>query len=175
MNLDAVNGMDCAAFVAALGHVYENSPWVAERVWGARPFAGMAALHSAMAGAVASAPAERQLALLRAHPELAGREARLGELTDASVAEQSSAGLDRLSAAEVARIGELNAAYGARFGHPFIIAVRRHDKNGIFREFERRLANSPGEERAAALAEVHEITRLRLLPLFACAAGKAPG
>lgn len=119
-----------------------------------------------------AAPAQ-QLALLRAHPELAGREARAGDMTDASEAEQASAGLDRLTAAEFARIGELNGTYSTKFGHPFIIAVRNHTRQGIFAAFERRLANDAAAERSAALAEVFTITRLRLDALFAPSAARA--
>ena len=170
MDLDAVNRMDRATFVATLGGVFENSPWVAEQAWTARPFATLTALHSAMVAVVRRAPPAQQLALLRAHPELAGREARAGEMTDASEAEQGSAGLDRMTAAELARMGELNRAYRTKFGHPFIIAVRKHTRSGIFAEFERRLANDAQAERAAALAEVFTITRLRLDAMFAAPA-----
>ena len=167
MELAAVNRMAPATFVAAFGGVFENSPWVAQAACGARPFASIDALHAAMAQVVKSAPPAQQLALLRAHPELAGREARAGEMTDASESEQASAGLNRLTAAEMARIGEMNRAYGTKFGHPFIIAVRKHTKQGIFAEFERRLANDAAAERTAALHEVFTITRLRLEAMFA--------
>ena len=167
MVLSAVNRMDPASFVAAFGGVFENSPWVAQAACNTRPFASVAALHAAMAQVVKSATPSQQLALLSAHPELAGREARAGDMTDASEAEQASAGLDRMTAAEMARIGELNRAYGSKFGHPFIIAVRKHSKEGIFAAFERRLANDAEAERSAALNEVFTITRLRLDAMFA--------
>ena len=167
MDLTGLNGMDRASFVAALGKVFENSPWVATEAWNARPFDNMAALHAAMVAVVQRAAPAQQLALLRAHPELAGSEARAGAMTDASEAEQGSAGLNRLTAAEMTRIGDLNLAYSTKFGHPFIIAVRNHTKHSIFEAFERRLANSAEAERAAALAEVFTITRLRLETLFA--------
>jgi 2-oxo-4-hydroxy-4-carboxy-5-ureidoimidazoline decarboxylase len=173
MQLDAVNRMDPPSFVAAFGGVFENSPWVAQAACGARPFANIDALHAAMAQAVKNAPPAQQLALLRAHPELAGREARAGDMTDASEAEQASAGLNRLTAAEMARIGELNRAYGTKFGHPFIIAVRKHTKGGIFAEFERRVAHDAATERVAALNEVFTITRLRLEAMFAPSATTA--
>jgi len=109
-------------------------------------------------------------ALLRAHPELAGREAKEGRLTADSTGEQKSAGLDRLDAAEMRRLTELNAAYRAKFGFPFIIAVRARTKAEILSEFARRLARAPAEERAAALAEVETIARIRLERMFGAAA-----
>jgi OHCU decarboxylase len=120
-----------------------------------------------MARVVSSATPAEQHALLCAHPELAGREARAGDMTDASESEQASVGLNRLTAAEMARIDELNRAYRTKFGHPFIIAVRKHTKEGIFAAFEQRLANDAQTERMAALNEVFTITRLRLDAMFA--------
>ena len=172
MDLNAVNRMEAAAFMAAFGGIFENSPWVAQAALAARPFNSVDALHAAMAAAVDCAEPAQQLALLRAHPELAGREARAGEMTDASEHEQASAGLNRLSSAEMARISALNQAYSTKFGHPFIIAVRRHNKQGIFAEFERRLAHDATTELRAALQEVFIITRLRLDAAFAA---PAPG
>lgn len=165
--------MDRASFVAAFGAVFENSSWVADGAWTGRPFESVAVLHAAMVNVVNDAAPAQQLALLRAHPELAGREARAGDMTDASEAEQASAGLNRLTAAEFERIGELNSAYSTKFGHPFIIAVRNHTRQGIFAAFERRLANDAATERNAALAEVFTITRLRLDALFASPAARA--
>jgi 2-oxo-4-hydroxy-4-carboxy-5-ureidoimidazoline decarboxylase len=167
MDLNAINRSDLASFVVALGGVFENSPWVAQAAWQARPFDSIDALHAAMVKVVNNAAPAQQLALLCAHPELAGREARAGDMTDASEAEQAGAGLTRLTAAESARIDDLNRAYSTKFGHPFIIAVRKHTKDGIFTEFERRLANSADAERAAALREVFTITRLRFDAMFA--------
>jgi 2-oxo-4-hydroxy-4-carboxy-5-ureidoimidazoline decarboxylase len=167
MELNLVNSMPADAFVAAFGGIFEHSPWVAQAALGARPFASVDALHAAMVAAVERAEPAQQLALLRAHPELAGREARAGEMTDASEHEQASAGLNRLSRAEMTRISELNHAYSTKFGHPFIITVRKHNKQGIFNEFERRLAHDAATELRAALQEVFSITRLRLDALFA--------
>lgn len=155
------------AFVAALGGVFERSPWVAERASAKRPFAGAAALHSAMVEVVRAARPEEQLALLRAHPELAGKEAGAGTLTSDSAAEQKGAGLVNLSAEEKQRIARLNAEYRARFGFPFIIAVRNHTKAGIFAALERRLRNDAAAELAACLGEVYEIARFRLADLVA--------
>ncbi len=164
--------MDAESFTAALGDIFENSPWVARGAWGARPFDSVTALHAAMVDVVNDAAPAQQLALLRAHPELAGQAARAGAITDASKSEQAGAGLKQLSQTEMQRIDELNRAYGGRFGHPFIIAVRNHDKRGIFADFEKRLTNDAATERTTALNEVFTIARLRLDTLLAPAAEK---
>jgi 2-oxo-4-hydroxy-4-carboxy-5-ureidoimidazoline decarboxylase len=162
-----INAMRPDEFVAALGGVFEHSPWIAERAFVRRPFADMAGLHEAMVDVVRSASREEQLGLLRAHPELAGREAQAGTLTADSTAEQRSAGLNALTRDEMARVARLNHAYRDRFGFPFIIAVRRHSKDGIFAEFERRLGNDAETERRECLEQVYIITRLRLDALVA--------
>jgi len=162
LTLPDVNRMSAEEFRRALGGVFEHSPWIAERARAARPFASVAALHAAMTRVVRDATRDEQLALLRAHPDLAGRAARAGDLSAASLAEQSSAGLDRLSDEEHARFGRLNAGYREKFGFPFIIAVRKQDKKAILAAFERRLGNTVAEEIEAALAQVFDITRLRL-------------
>jgi 2-oxo-4-hydroxy-4-carboxy-5-ureidoimidazoline decarboxylase len=161
--LDHLNAMDRAGFVAGLGSIYERSPWVAERAAAARPFATVADLCTAMQAAVTGADAAEQLALIRSHPELAGKVGRAGGLTAESRREQGSLGLDRLSDAEFERFGRLNAAYRDRFGFPFVICVRRHTRDSVLDRFERRLANGPEEERATALAEIGLIARLRLV------------
>ena len=120
-SLDALNTADHEAFLAVLGGVFEHSPWVAEAVMARRPFASLAALDAAMAAALRAAPADRQLALLQAHPDLAGAAARAGTLTQLSTAEQQAAGLVNLSTADGERFARLNAAYRARFDFPFII------------------------------------------------------
>jgi 2-oxo-4-hydroxy-4-carboxy-5-ureidoimidazoline decarboxylase len=167
VDIATVNAMDKAAFVAALGDVFEHSPWVAERAYERRPFASPAELHAAMVDAVRAAPREQQTALLLAHPDLAGKEARAGTMTTSSVAEQASAALDRLTPEEMARIGELNRAYRARHGFPFIIAVRHYTKAGIFHEFQRRIGNDTDSEHAWALSQVCAITRMRIDARFA--------
>jgi 2-oxo-4-hydroxy-4-carboxy-5-ureidoimidazoline decarboxylase len=166
-SLDALNAADPAAFLAALGSVFEHSPWVAEAVIAQRPFATLAALAAAMEGTLRGAPAERQRAVLEAHPDLAGAAARAGTLTQFSTAEQAAAGLVNLSAADAERFTKLNAAYRARFGFPFIICARRHAKDSILSQFERRLANDAAAERASAIDEVLRIARLRLAGLVA--------
>jgi 2-oxo-4-hydroxy-4-carboxy-5-ureidoimidazoline decarboxylase len=162
ITLDELNRMDQGAFVGALGEVFEHAPWVAETAFGARPFASLNALHDAMIGAVRKADASRQMALIKAHPDLAGKAARAGAITDDSKLEQSSAGLDRLSEEEFATFHRLNDAYHAKFDIPFIVAVRRHGKDSILRQFERRLKNDSAAEHEAALAEIFRIVALRL-------------
>jgi 2-oxo-4-hydroxy-4-carboxy-5-ureidoimidazoline decarboxylase len=161
--LDQLNRADRASFVGALGDIFEHAPWVADRAFAARPFGTVADLHQAMVATVAAAGATEQLALIGGHPELAGKIARAGAMTAESVSEQGSLGLDRLSDAEFARFERLNTDYRRRFGFPFIICVRRHTRDSILDSFERRLSNNPDQERAAALAEIGLITRLRLV------------
>jgi 2-oxo-4-hydroxy-4-carboxy-5-ureidoimidazoline decarboxylase len=160
--LESLNSAAPADFAAALGGIYEHSPWVAEAVSGQRPFGTLAALHEAMVEAVRAASADAQLTLIKGHPDLAGKAARAGTLTPDSVSEQASAGLDRLSDAEFARFHQLNDAYQAKFGFPFIVSVRRHTKDSILRQFERRLAHSAADERETALTEIVRIAALRL-------------
>lgn len=162
LSLDPVNAMERPAFVAAFGGIFEHSPWVAERAFAARPFASREALHAAMMAVVRAAPEAATRAFLNAHPDLAGPAARARRMTTDSVSEQGGAGLDRMSEAEFDRFDRLNAAYRARFGFPFIIAVRGRDRAGILEEFERRLAREPAAEREAALTEIGTITRMRL-------------
>jgi 2-oxo-4-hydroxy-4-carboxy-5-ureidoimidazoline decarboxylase len=161
-DMNAINSMDRAAFVQKFGGIFEKSPWVAEKAWEKRPFASIDDLHAAMVNIVKNSPVPNQLALLQSHPDLAGKEAQAGAMTASSVSEQASAGLNALSKAEIAQISELNAAYKQKFGFPFIIAVRMHTKEGIFFEFNRRLANETQTEFANDLQNVYAITRLRL-------------
>jgi OHCU decarboxylase len=158
----ALSRMSREELVAALGFLFEHSPWVVEDVWAWRPFGSRDELHAKLVAVVRYADPERQLALIRAHPDLAGRAALAGELTEASADEQASAGLDRLTRAELARFHALNAAYRARFGFPFVVCVREHTKESILAAFEARLANEPAAEVATALGEVAKIVRLRL-------------
>src|SRR5262245_33136960 len=163
IHLDALNSAGPEDFVAALGDIFEHAPWVPERALAARPLESVAALHEAMMAALAQATAQEQLALIGGHPELGGKVARAGEMAAASRHEQGALGLDRLSDAEFTRFETLNAAYRARFGFPFIIAVRRHTRDSILAQFEARLANDREAELTAALAEIGHITRLRLV------------
>ena len=165
--LAELNALDRAAFVALLGGVFEHSPWVAERAYSARPFESRDALHSTMATAMYGATRGEQLALLRAHPELAGRAAIRGELTAASTSEQAGAGLTQCTAEEFARLNHLNSRYNTRFGFPFIVAVKNHDRAGILAEFARRVEHDPETEFNEALAQVARIARFRLDALVA--------
>jgi 2-oxo-4-hydroxy-4-carboxy-5-ureidoimidazoline decarboxylase len=162
ITLDELNRMDQRTFVAALGEVFEHAPWVAEAAYGLRPFSSLNALYDAMTTAVHKAGAERQMALITGHPDLAGKAAREGTITADSKLEQSSAGLDRLSEDEFANFHRLNDAYRAKFAMPFIVCVRRHGKESILRQFEYRLCNDAAAERNAALTEICRIGALRL-------------
>ena len=163
---ERLNALDRAAFLALAGPVFEHSPWVAERAWTARPFDGIEGLHRAMMQVVANASADDKLALLRAHPDLAGKAARAGTLTADSTREQAGAGLDRLNDAEYIRFERLNRAYRKKFGFPFIVAVRRHTKETILAAYEQRLANDRDREIDMALKEVGLIAQLRLQNLL---------
>jgi len=166
LNLQKLNQAGEREFVKALGGVYEHSRWVAERAFAKRPFATVAALADTMAAVVVAASSEERLALVRAHPDLAGKAARAGSLTDASRAEQGTLGLDRLSDEEYARFEGLNRAYAKKFGFPFVICVRRQTRDAILDAFERRLANDAATELATALAEIDHIARLRIAALL---------
>jgi OHCU decarboxylase len=167
LTIAQVNALDRADFVARLGFLFEGSPWVAEAAWPARPFGDREELHAALCAAMYVASRERHLALIRAHPDLAGKAAIAGELTPESTREQSSAGLDRLTREEFARFTELNAAYRERFAFPFIICVREHTKASILGQFAERLGHSHEQEIATALGEIAKIARLRLFDLVA--------
>jgi 2-oxo-4-hydroxy-4-carboxy-5-ureidoimidazoline decarboxylase len=158
--------MDRARFVATLASIFEHSPWVAEHVAGARPFASVDALHDAMVAAVQAAPADLQLALIRAHPQLAGKAAIRGELTAESTREQAGAGLDACTADEFARLTELNARYNARFGFPFVLAVKGYDRRGIIAAFEARVTRTNEEEHAENLRQIARIARVRLCTML---------
>ncbi len=162
VTLAALNGMDLPGFAAAIGETFERAPWVAEAAHARRPFATVTALHEAMFGAVRAAPRDEQLKFLRNHPDLAGKAARAGAVTEDSKREQASVGLDALSEDDYARFHRLNDAYKAKFGFPFMICVRRHTRDSILTQFERRLGNDAATEFAAALQEVFYITRLRI-------------
>lgn len=162
MTLEEVNALSAAAFTERFGAVFEHSPWVAASAAGARPFASLDDLHAAMVEAVDAASPEDKLALIRAHPELAGRAAVAGDLTAASRGEQAGAGLDRLTPAQHAELLAANAAYAARFGFPFVICVRGHDARSILAALHARLEHDRDAEQATALAEIAAIGRVRL-------------
>lgn len=166
LSLSRINTLDASAFTDALGGIFEHAPWVASAAFAQRPFDSLGALHGAMCGVVADAPEAQQLDLIRAHPDLAGKAARAGELTAASRGEQAGAGLDSLSEAEYRRFHTLNDAYRARFGFPFILAVKGHTRASILEAFDARLEHSPDRERETALAEIYKIARFRLEALI---------
>jgi 2-oxo-4-hydroxy-4-carboxy-5-ureidoimidazoline decarboxylase len=148
-------------FLARFGPVYEASPWVAEGVWPDPPD-DLEGLAAAMAAVVDAAPRDMQLALIRAHPELASRT----KMADASVKEQAGAGLDQCSPAEFEAFQRLNGAYNARFGFPFIYAVKGATRADILAAFEARPGNDPDTEFATAIAQIHRIARFRLAELL---------
>ncbi len=162
LTLDQLNAMSETDFTAALGGIFEHSSWVAKAASARRPFATLAALHDAMTAAVRAASDEKKLALVKAHPDLAGKAARAGALTADSTSEQASVGLDRLSEVEFERFTTLNDGYQGKFGIPFIICVRRHTKDSILSEFERRLTQDQSGAIDTALGEIFRIAALRL-------------
>jgi len=164
ITLTHLNTCPADELVAAVGPIFERSPWIAEAVVSQRPFASRAALHAAMCDVVRAAGEERQLALIRAHPDLVDREVRKhgGGLTAESSREQAAAGLMDLTPDDIARFDRYNTAYKARFGFPFVICARQNKKEAILRAFPERLEHTRDEEIAAALAEIFEIARLRL-------------
>lgn len=163
--------LDRAGFLARYGGVYEHSPWIAEAVWDAGAVSDdVDTLADAMAARVEAAEAEAQMALLRTHPDLAGKLAVRGELTADSTSEQVGAGLDLCSPAEFEEFQRLNETYKSRFGFPFILAVKGYDRTGILAEFRRRAGRDRETEFREALTQIHRIARLRLEAL----AGETP-
>ena len=157
-----VNELGREAFIERFGPLFEHSPWVAADAWSDRPFADEDELFEALLSAMYSAPMERKLALIRAHPDLAGRAAIEGTLTRSSKTEQASAGLDRLTPDEYEAFTRLNGAYRERFRFPFVVCAREHTKESILRVASERLANTEDEEIRVALEEIAKIARLRL-------------
>ena len=160
--LAVVNNLGRDTFVAALGPLFEGSPWIAEATWPARPFASVDRLHQALCATMYAAPTDRQVALIQAHPDLAGKAAIAGELTAESAREQSSAGLNQLSPEQFATFTRLNAAYREKFGFPFVICAREYSAGSILEHFASRLEHPRDQEIATALGEIAKIARLRL-------------
>jgi 2-oxo-4-hydroxy-4-carboxy-5-ureidoimidazoline decarboxylase len=160
--LDQLNSISTDAFVAALSGIFEHSPWVAEIAANHRPFASIDAVHDTMSKIVETSGEDRQLALINAHPELAGKAAVRGELTEESTREQSGAGLAQCTQQEFDTLVALNSAYRAKFGFPFILAVRGFDRHGIIANFESRVNNSRADELRASLDQIYRIARFRL-------------
>lgn len=157
-SIDELNQMEQDEFVAVLGEVFENTPTIAEYVWQQRPFADSMELHQRMVAVVNDFSPEAQLAFICAHPDLGAKT----KMAESSVQEQAGAGLDRLSAEEFDRFQVLNQAYKAKFGFPFIVAVKNHTKESILQAFEQRLQHSVEVERQQALNEIYQITQFRL-------------
>lgn len=171
ITLDHLNACDAAEFVRAIIGIYEHSPWIPERTAAKRPFASLTALKLGLQASVSAASEDEQLGLIRAHPQLAGKAAIAGELTRESRGEQATAGLDNCSQDEFATLQRLNADYNARFGFPFILAVKGPDGKGFNRQqiittFARRLKSRRADELAEDLRQIHRIAELRLNDLF---------
>lgn len=157
-SLAALNQMSQADFTTALGEIFEQTPQIAQQAWQSRPFGDRTDLHQKMLTVLDRMSEAEKLALIRAHPDLGSK----AKMADASVQEQAGAGLTQLSAAEFERLHDLNQTYRAKFGFPFIIAVRNHTKTSILEAFVQRIANSPDAEMAQALAEIAQIAGFRL-------------
>ena len=166
IHIREINSCSPARFVDLLGGIFEHSPWVAERSQQLRPFESIADLHRKMSSQVRAASAGRQLDLLCQHPELAGKEADAGSLTEASRQEQAGAGLNQCTPEELLRIKHLNQGYRDRFGFPFIIAVTGLDKHQVIAAMEQRLEHSVEDEFETAIAEVEKIGLIRLEALL---------
>lgn len=163
MTLAQLNALEKARFVALLGAVFEHSPWVALRAWKRRPFASVEGLFQALADEIRQATADEQLALIRAHPELAGKEAGGGRLTANSSSEQGRLGLLSLDRSHFERMAELNRRYRQRFGFPCIVALKLHaSRASVMAEMRRRLGNQADAELANALEQIGHIARGRL-------------
>ncbi len=153
-----LNAMGQSEFTEALGAIFEDTPTIAAQAWLARPFSDRQHLHQAMADIVLQMNTDEQLRLICAHPDLGGK----FKMAEASVQEQATVGLDRLSAVEYTKFQQLNQSYKDKFAFPFIIAVRNHTKDSILSAFETRLTNAPELEQQRAIAEIIEIARWRL-------------
>jgi OHCU decarboxylase len=162
MTLAQLNSLSRDDFVRVVGPVFERSPWIAEAAWPRRPFASVEALHRAFTETVANGGEEKQLALIRAHPDLAGRAALAGALTRESTGEQVSAGLVQLAPDERELFRKNNVAYQQKFGFPFVICARLNKKQAILDGFRVRLNHSREEEIKTALEEIGKIAYLRL-------------
>ncbi|MEO5912741.1 MAG: 2-oxo-4-hydroxy-4-carboxy-5-ureidoimidazoline decarboxylase [Luteolibacter sp.] len=162
ISLAQLNAAPAGEFVAALGGIYEHSDWVPQRILQQRPFPDQDHLRKAMGQTVDQATDEEKLTLIRAHPDLAGKLARAGALTQESTREQAGLGLDRLKDEEYEEFSEKNESYREKFGFPFIICARLTTKQGVLDAFERRLGNTQDEEISEALFQIHQIARLRL-------------
>ena len=162
ITLQEINTLDQLHFIQALGALFEGPPWIVVEAWYKRPFTSQDHLYQTLCTVMDEAPVEKQVELLRAHPDLVGRAALAGTLSPSSTDEQAAAGLDRLSPEEVATFTRLNAAYSEHFGFPFVICARENKKESILTGFTSRLQHSREQEIAIALSEVAKICLLRL-------------
>jgi 2-oxo-4-hydroxy-4-carboxy-5-ureidoimidazoline decarboxylase len=165
--IEHIRALDKAGFIALLGPLYEHSPWAAERAFAVGSFDDVEAVGASLRAAVDMASEDERLQLIRAHPELAGEKLRAKALTESSLSEQASRGLDQLGEEELQRWTALNAAYRDKFGFPFVICVRLHSKDEIVAAMERRLRRTAQEERAEAIRQIHDIARLRVQDIAA--------
>jgi 2-oxo-4-hydroxy-4-carboxy-5-ureidoimidazoline decarboxylase len=161
-----INQFDQADFVRIVGPAFENSPWIAEKTFAKKPFANFETLHGVLCETVKNSGEEKQLTLICAHPDLVGKIALARQLTKESTNEQASAGLNKLSAAEIDLFQKQNEAYKNKFGFPFVICARLNKKDAILKGFEARLINSREQEIQTALAEIFKIAELRLRDLI---------
>ena len=166
LTLSRLNELNCTEFVSIVGPVFEHSPWIAEMAWPKKPFATADEVHFAMCKIVREANLEKQLALIRAHPDLVGRVALAGTLTRESTGEQAGAGLNKLSPAEISVFQKQNEAYRGKFGFPFVICTRMNKKEAILAGFEKRLQNPREQEVHIALEEIFKIAEFRLRDLI---------
>jgi 2-oxo-4-hydroxy-4-carboxy-5-ureidoimidazoline decarboxylase len=164
--LQEINILARDGFVDALRPLFEGPPWIVAATWSARPFISLDHLHQALCAVMYTAPLAQKIALIQSHPDLVGRAALSGTLTPASTNEQASAGLDRLTPAEIATFTRLNAEYRERYGFPFVICARENKKESILAGFEVRLQHTHEEEIEVALAEIAKICTLRLRDLL---------
>ncbi|HXE43396.1 MAG TPA: 2-oxo-4-hydroxy-4-carboxy-5-ureidoimidazoline decarboxylase [Candidatus Baltobacteraceae bacterium] len=166
MTISEINSFSRDEFIRVIGPVFEHSPWIAEMGWAKRPFAGLKNMHRALCEIVKNSGEEKQLVLIRAHPDLVGRAALAGTLTKESTGEQASAGLNKLSPEEVSLFQKQNDAYKNKFNFPFVICARLNKKEAMLAGFEQRLKNSREEEIKTALEEIFKIAELRLRDLI---------
>ncbi len=166
MTIRHLNEMDAQFAVDRFGGVFENSPWIVAEALQSRPFASAREFHEACMSVVNAAGVEKQVELIRAHPDLVGRLAREGRLSADSTAEQRAAGLENLTTTEIAAFERYNAAYREKFAFPFVICARRNRKETILSAFPERLTNERGKEIETAIQEIGEIAWLRIADLI---------
>ncbi|HEX3358787.1 MAG TPA: 2-oxo-4-hydroxy-4-carboxy-5-ureidoimidazoline decarboxylase [Tepidisphaeraceae bacterium] len=161
--LEQLNQADQSSFVKVCGPLFEHSPWIAERTYAKRPFATIEAIHAALVQTVRDATIDEQVKLIASHPDLVGRLAKEGRLTNESTREQAAAGLGKISAEEILQFEQFNAEYRGKFDFPFVICARENKKEAILAAFPVRLLNSREREIETALTEIAKIARLRLI------------